>query len=47
MLKYHFKFRYGLQRDKMTALICHLGLVYFTQNVTDGTAFSQLINIQD
>jgi len=26
----------------MAALVGHLGLVFFTQNVTDWTAFSQL-----
>lgn len=33
--KYHFKFRYCLKRDNITALMCHLGLVFFTQNVTE------------
>lgn len=40
--KYHFNFRYCLKRDIITALMCHLGLVFFTQNVTDWTAFSEL-----
>lgn len=35
MQKYHFTFRYCLERDKMTALMCYLGLVFFTQNATE------------